>query len=89
LIGPSDPHHRAPIFSIAIDGVHAHDLATFLDMEGISVRAGHHCAHPLMFKLGLPATCRASFSFYNTFSEADQLVGALQKAPEFFARKKK
>ncbi len=89
LLGPKDPHHRAPIFSVAIDGVHAHDLATFLDMEGISVRAGHHCAHPLMFRLGLPATCRASFSFYNTFEEADQLIRALKAAPVFFARKKK
>jgi cysteine desulfurase/selenocysteine lyase len=69
--------------------VHAHDLATFLDMRGISVRAGHHCAHPLMFKLCLPATCRASFSFYNTMEEADLLIAALKEAPQFFARKKK
>ena len=89
LLGPRDPHHRAPIFSVAIEGVHAHDLATFLDMEGISVRAGHHCAHPLMTKLCLPATCRASFSFYNTIEEADQLIQALKAAPQFFARKKK
>ena len=87
LLGPKDPHHRAPIFSVAIDGVHAHDLATFLDMRGISVRAGHHCAHPLMLRLGLPATCRASFSFYNTLEEADQLIQALMDAPQFFRRK--
>ncbi len=87
LLGPKDPHHRAPIFSVAIDKVHAHDLATFLDMRGISVRAGHHCAHPLMLRLGLPATCRASFSFYNTLEEADQLIDALRSAPEFFRRK--
>lgn len=87
LLGPRDPHHRAPIFSVAIDGVHAHDLATYLDMEGISVRAGHHCAHPLMMKLGLPATCRASFSFYNTVQEAEILLSALRNAPLFFARK--
>jgi cysteine desulfurase/selenocysteine lyase len=87
LLGPKDPHHRSPIFSVAIDGVHAHDLATFLDMRGISVRAGHHCAHPLMLRLGLPATCRASFSFYNTFEEADQLIDALKSAPQFFRRK--
>jgi cysteine desulfurase/selenocysteine lyase len=87
LLGPKDPHHRAPIFSVAIDGVHAHDLATFLDMRGISVRAGHHCAHPLMLRLGLPATCRASFSFYNTLEEADQLIEALMNAPQFFRRK--
>lgn len=89
LLGPCDPHHRAPIFSFAIAGVHAHDLATYLDMEGISVRAGHHCAHPLMMRLGLPATCRASFSFYNTMDEAERLVAALKRAPGFFARKAK
>ena len=89
VLGPKDPNHRAPIFSIAIEGVHAHDLATYLDMQGISVRAGHHCAHPLMSKLALPATCRASFSFYNTIEEADQLIQALKSAPQFFARKKK
>lgn len=87
LIGPLDPHHRAPIFSIAVDGVHAHDLATFFDMRGISVRAGHHCCHPLMMKLELPATCRASFSFYNTTEEADLFLTALRDAPRFFARK--
>jgi cysteine desulfurase/selenocysteine lyase len=89
LLGPLDPHHRAPLFSIAIEGVHAHDLATFFDMRGICVRAGHHCAHPLMSKLSLPATCRASFSFYNTFEEADQFITALKEAPKFFARKVK
>jgi cysteine desulfurase/selenocysteine lyase len=86
-LGPTDAKHRAPIFSIAIDGVHAHDLATYLDMQGISVRAGHHCAHPLMFKLCLPATCRGSFSFYNTLEEADLFIKALREAPKFFARK--
>lgn len=89
LIGPKDSHHRAPIFSFAIDGVHAHDLATFLDMRGISVRAGHHCAHPLMTALKLPATCRASFSFYNTLEEADLLVTALRETSAFFAKKEK
>ena len=88
LIGPMDPHHRAPIFSVAVNGVHAHDLATFFDMRGISVRAGHHCCHPLMMKLELPATCRASFSFYNTLEEADLFITALRDAPRFFARKK-
>jgi len=88
LIGPMDPHHRAPIFSVAVNGVHAHDLATFFDMRGISVRAGHHCCHPLMMKLELPATCRASFSFYNTLEEADLFLTTLRDAPRFFARKK-
>lgn len=89
LLGPKDAHHRAPIFSVAIDGVHAHDLATFLDMQGISVRAGHHCAHPLMTALKLPATCRASFSFYNTLEEADLFVNALKQSQQFFAKKVK
>jgi cysteine desulfurase/selenocysteine lyase len=87
LLGPADPHHRAPIFSVAVENVHAHDLATYLDMQGISVRAGHHCCHPLMMSLGLPATCRASFSFYNTLEEADLFVKALTDAQTFFARK--
>jgi cysteine desulfurase/selenocysteine lyase len=87
LFGPKDPHHRAPIFSIAIEGVHAHDLATYLDMQGISVRAGHHCCHPLMTALKLPATCRASFSFYNTLEEADLLIDALKTSQKFFAKK--
>lgn len=87
LLGPRDPHHRAPIFSVAIQGVHAHDLATFLDMQGIAVRAGHHCAHPLMQKLGLPATCRASFAFYNTLEEADLFLAALQESQKFFSKK--
>jgi cysteine desulfurase/selenocysteine lyase len=86
-LGPMDARHRAPIFSIAVEGVHAHDLATYLDMQGISVRAGHHCAHPLMFKLCLPATCRASFSFYNNLEEADLFIAALKNAPKFFERK--
>jgi cysteine desulfurase/selenocysteine lyase len=88
LLGPANSHHRAPIFSVAVDGVHAHDLATFLDMQGISVRAGHHCAHPLMAKMCLPATCRASFSFYNNTDEADLFVQALKDSQVFFARKK-
>ncbi|MBS1958955.1 MAG: SufS family cysteine desulfurase [Bdellovibrionales bacterium] len=89
LLGPREALHRAPIFSVAIDGVHAHDLATFLDMQGISVRAGHHCAHPLMFAMKCPATCRASFSFYNTLEEADLFVNALKESQKFFAKKPK
>lgn len=89
VLGPLDPHHRAPIFSVAVKGVHAHDLATFFDMRGISVRAGHHCSHPLMNRLNLPATCRASFSFYNTLEEADLFLSTLREAPKFFERKRK
>jgi cysteine desulfurase/selenocysteine lyase len=76
---------RGPVFSFALGSIHAHDVAQFLDREGIAVRAGHHCAQPLMRKLGVPATARASLSFYNTFSEIDRLVEALQGALRFYA----
>jgi cysteine desulfurase/selenocysteine lyase len=68
---------KAAVISFLIDGVHAHDLATLLDHEGIAVRSGHHCAHPLMRFYGVPATCRASFAFYNTREEVDRFVEAL------------
>lgn len=70
---------KAAIVSFLIGGVHAHDLATLLDLEGIAVRSGHHCAHPLMQHYGVPATCRASFAFYNSFEEIDYFVAALDK----------
>jgi len=70
---------KAAIVSFLVEGAHAHDLATLLDLEGIAVRSGHHCAHPLMAHLGVPATCRASFAFYNTFDEIDGFVMALEK----------
>ncbi len=76
---------RGAVFSFNIAGVHPHDLAQFLDREGVCVRSGHHCAHPLMRKLDVPATARASFSFYNTAEEVDLLVDALAKAREFFS----
>ena len=71
--------HKAAVISFLIDGVHAHDLATLLDLEGIAVRSGHHCAHPLMQFYGVPATCRASFAFYNTVAEIDALVEGIGK----------
>lgn len=70
---------KAAIISFVIDGAHAHDLATLLDLEGIAVRSGHHCAHPLMQWLGVPASCRASFSCYNTHDEIDALAAAITK----------
>lgn len=69
--------HKAAVLSFLIDGVHAHDLATLLDYEGVAVRSGHHCAHPLMQRFGVPATARASLSFYNTREEVDAFVLAL------------
>ena len=71
--------HKAAVISFLIDGTHAHDLATLLDLQGIAVRSGHHCAHPLMQFYGVPATCRASFAFYNTEAEIDALIIAIEK----------
>jgi len=71
--------HKAAVISFLVDGAHAHDLATLLDLEGVAVRSGHHCAHPLMQFYGVPATCRASFAFYNTHEEVDAFVAALSK----------
>ncbi|MBX3693012.1 SufS family cysteine desulfurase [Dokdonella sp.] len=68
---------KAPVISFLVDSAHAHDLATLLDHEGIAVRSGHHCAHPLMQFYGVPATLRASLAFYNTHAEIDRFVAAL------------
>ena len=66
---------KAAVVSFLVEGAHAHDLATLLDLEGVAVRSGHHCAHPLMQFYGVPATCRASLAFYNTHDEIDAFVG--------------
>ncbi len=77
---------KGAIFSFTLDGpAHAHDISTVLDKRGVAVRAGHHCAGPLMDHLGVTATCRASFGLYNTRAEVDVLVDALQLAHELFA----
>jgi cysteine desulfurase / selenocysteine lyase len=78
------PKQRGGLVTFNIDGVHPHDVATVLDAEGIAVRAGHHCAQPLMKWLNVTATARASFYLYNTKEEIDQLVVALQKTKEYF-----
>jgi len=70
---------KAAVTSFLVEGAHAHDLATLLDLEGVAVRSGHHCAHPLMAFYGVPATCRASVAFYNTHDEIDAFVVALRK----------
>lgn len=80
LLGPR--HERAGIISFAVDRVHPQDLAIKLDLQGIAVRAGHHCTMPLHEKLGLSASCRASFYLYNTFDEVDHFVDALKAAVE-------
>jgi cysteine desulfurase/selenocysteine lyase len=77
---------KAPIFSFSMQGAaHAHDISTILDKKGVAVRAGQHCAAPLMAHLGLHATCRASFGLYNTTAEVDVLIDALELAHEMFA----
>lgn len=76
--------HKAAIISFLYEGVHAHDVGTILDHEGIAIRNGHHCAMPLMERLGVNATSRASFAFYNTLQEIDQFVYALKKVKEVF-----
>jgi cysteine desulfurase/selenocysteine lyase len=73
---------KAAILSFVLDGIHPHDLGTVLDREGVAIRAGHHCAMPLMDALGLPATARASFGLYNTKTEVDSLVDGIRKARE-------
>jgi cysteine desulfurase/selenocysteine lyase len=75
---------KAPVLSFVIDGAHPHDIGTVLDREGVAVRAGHHCAQPLMERLRLPATVRASLAFYNTRQEVDALVRGVRKAKEIF-----
>jgi len=77
---------KGAIFSFTLDGAgHAHDISTVLDKKGVAVRAGHHCAGPLMDHLGLTATCRASFGLYNTRDEVDKLVEALELCHDLFA----
>jgi len=75
---------KASILSFTLDGVHPHDIGTILDHEGIAIRAGHHCAQPVMERFGVPATARVSFALYNTREEVDALVAALQKVREVF-----
>ncbi len=75
---------KGAIVSFTVDGLHPHDVATIVDRSGVAIRAGHHCAQPLMDRLGVPATCRASFALYNTTAEVDALADALVKAHEFF-----
>ncbi len=82
--GPADAHNRGGAVSFALADIHAHDLATILDQEGVAVRAGHHCAKPLMRHLDLPATARASFYVYNVEEDVDALVDALGVARKLF-----
>lgn len=84
IFGPEDLRFRTGVISFNIDGVHPHDVATAMDMEGVAVRAGHHCAQPLMTYMNQPATARASFYIYNTKADADKFVEAILATKEFF-----
>ena len=76
---------KAAVISFVVEGAHAHDLATLLDLEGVAVRSGQHCAHPLLQSYGVAATCRASLAFYNTHDEIEQFISALKKARNLLA----
>lgn len=82
LIGTAE--HKAAIVPFVLDGIHPHDIGTILDQEGIAIRTGHHCAQPIIRRFGVPATARASFSFYNTKEEVDKLVAGIEKVCEVF-----
>ncbi|MGT2800772.1 cysteine desulfurase [Streptococcus marmotae] len=84
IYGPTDLAKRSGVISFNIKGLHPHDVATALDYEGVAVRAGHHCAQPLLAYLGVQSTVRASFSLYNTKEDCDRLLEALEKTKEFF-----
>ena len=82
LVGTAE--HKASVVSFTIEGAHPHDIGTILDHQGIAVRAGHHCAQPIMDRFGLPATARASFAFYNTRQDVDRLVDGVKKVIDMF-----
>jgi cysteine desulfurase/selenocysteine lyase len=77
--------NKAGVLSFVVRGVHPHDVGTILNEEGVAVRTGHHCAQPVMQRFSVPATVRASFAFYNTFEEIDQLVGAIRRVQKMFS----
>ncbi len=84
IYGPKDVNDRGGVISFNLDEVHPHDMATIVDQEGLCIRAGHHCAQPLMRKLGVAATARASFYIYNTEEDVDALIDALEKSKGWF-----
>ncbi|WP_195701509.1 aminotransferase class V-fold PLP-dependent enzyme [Companilactobacillus futsaii] len=84
IYGPHDSHNHNAVISFNFNNLHPHDVATAFDMDGVAVRAGHHCAQPLMKYLGVVATVRASFYFYNTKADVDKLLQAIADTKEFF-----
>ncbi len=85
IYGPREPEERGGVVAFNFEEVHPHDMATILDQEGVCIRAGHHCAQPLMRRLGVPATARASFYVYNDAQDVDALMDALDQAKGWFA----
>jgi len=83
LYGPTG-EDRAGVVSFTLDDIHPHDIASILDSEGVAIRAGHHCAQPLMDRLGVVATARASFYVYNSEEDVDRLADALQTVRRIF-----
>ncbi|MDX6640802.1 MAG: cysteine desulfurase / selenocysteine lyase, partial [Solirubrobacteraceae bacterium] len=83
--GPADPDRRGALLSFELDGVHPHDVAEILGRDGVCVRAGHHCAQPLMKRLGIGASTRASFAVHSTREDVDRLIAGLHKVREIFA----
>ena len=84
IFGPKDTRDREGLISFEIDGIHPHDVSEILDRHGVAVRAGHHCAQPLMKRLGVTATTRASFAVYNTSEEVDRLIEGIHDARRIF-----
>lgn len=84
IYGAKDPSHHIGLISFNLEGIHPHDVATALDYQGVAVRAGHHCAQPLMAALGISSALRVSFYAYNTFEECDRFLEAIIKTKEFF-----
>jgi cysteine desulfurase/selenocysteine lyase len=85
IYGPPDPEDRGGVISFNFDELHPHDIGTILDHHGVAIRAGHHCTQPLMRRLGISGTARASFYVYNTFEEVDALADAIRAARSFFS----
>jgi cysteine desulfurase/selenocysteine lyase len=83
--GPADPDRRGALLSFALEGIHPHDVAEILGRDGVCVRAGHHCAQPLMKRLGISASTRASFAIHSTREDVDRLIAGLHKVQEIFA----
>lgn len=84
ILGPEDTSQKTGVLSMHFENAHPHDVGTILDSHGVAIRAGHHCTQPLMKRLGVPATARASIAFYNTEEEIDALVAAIAEVKEIF-----